>query len=91
MQISNEKTIFTNCQKSRPLTRGQAWIGAVVISDIDPPDYYYFDGKRIGKKKYEKMKTDLSDLKEVIIYEEAYTEIITGTNFVDSVYLLYSK
>lgn len=66
-------------------------IGAVVIVTPEPPDFYYLDGKRISKNKFEKIKKENPNYDYVYLDEEVMTDIITKNAYVGTVYLLYSK
>ena len=66
-------------------------IGAVVITTPEPPDFYYFDGKRISKNKFEKIKKENPNYDYIDLNEEVLTNIITKNAYVGAVYLLYSK
>lgn len=66
-------------------------IGAVVITNPKPPDFYYFDGKKIGKRKFEKLKKKFPDYKYLAFYDEVTVQKLTKKSFVDNLYLLYSK
>ena len=66
-------------------------IGAVVITSPEPPDFYYFDGKRISKNKFEKIKKENPNYDYIYLDEEVLTDIITKNAYVGTVYLLYSK
>jgi hypothetical protein len=66
-------------------------IGAVVITSPEPPDFYYFDGKRISKNKFENIKKENPNYDYIYLDEEVLTDIITKNAYVGTVYLLYSK
>lgn len=65
-------------------------IGEVVIVSPAPPDFYYFDGKRVSKNKFEKLKRENPDFESITLYDDPFTNAIANA-FVDNVYLLYSK
>lgn len=65
--------------------------GAVVITSPEPPDFYYFDGKRISKNKFENIKKENPNYDYIYLDEEVLTDIITKNAYVGTVYLLYSK
>ncbi|KXH78721.1 hypothetical protein [Chryseobacterium kwangjuense] len=66
-------------------------IGAVVISDLQPPDYYFFDGKRIGKRKFEKIKKEHPEYKYLAFYDEVTVQKLAKRSYIDNLYLLYSQ
>jgi len=65
-------------------------IGAVVIVTPEPPDYYYFNGKSISKKKFEKLKKE-NPKYQYFSFEGKEAEIIANDSFLDVLYLLYSN
>jgi len=66
-------------------------IGGVAINSIQPPNFYYFDGKKIGKRKFEKLRKEFLDYKYLVFYDEVTVQKLTNRSFVDNLYLLYSK
>lgn len=66
-------------------------IGAVVITSPEPPDLYFLDGKKIGKRKFEKLRKEHPEYKYLAFYNEAIVQKLTKRSFVDNLYLLYSK
>ena len=66
-------------------------IGAVSYTVPDPPDYYFLDGKKIGKRKFEKIKKENPHYKYFTFYEENIIQRLTKKSFVDNLYLLYSN
>ncbi len=66
-------------------------IGAVSILKPQPPNYYFFNGKKIGKRKFEKIKEEHPEYKYFAFYDEVTVQKLTKKNFVDNLYLLYSK
>lgn len=65
-------------------------IGAVVISLYPPPDYYYFNGKSIGKRKFEKLKNGNPQY-QYFRFEKKEAEIIAKKSYLNILYLLYSN
>lgn len=65
-------------------------IGAVVISEAQPPDYYYFDGEKIGKRKFEKIQKEHPEYKYLAFYDEVITQKLSNKNYINHLYLLYS-
>lgn len=66
-------------------------IGAVVITSPEPPDFYFLDGKKIGKRKFEKIKVEHPEYKYLAFYDEVIVQKLTKKSFVNNLYLLYSK
>lgn len=66
-------------------------IGAVVITENEPPDVYYFDGKKISKRKFEKLKKENPEYKYLVFYDKVTIQKLTKKTFVDTLYLLYSR
>ncbi|MEG0926579.1 hypothetical protein [Chryseobacterium sp.] len=66
-------------------------IGAVYISDHQPPDYYFLDGKKVGKRKFEKIKAEHLEYKYLAFYDEVIVKKLSKKSFIENLYLLYSK
>lgn len=66
-------------------------IGAVSISSEKPPDFYFFDGKKIGKRKFEKIKKENPQYKYFVFYDEVVVQKLVKRSFVNNLYLLYSN
>ncbi|WP_288436003.1 hypothetical protein [uncultured Chryseobacterium sp.] len=67
-----------------------SYIGGIVIVKNPPPDYYYFDGKNISKEKFERIKKENPQY-YYFSFEGEEADIISQDNFIDTLYLLYSK
>lgn len=65
-------------------------IGAIVISSERPPDYYYFNGKSISQRKFEKLKKENPDY-QYFFFKDKEAEIISRKSYLNSLQLLYSN
>ncbi len=91
---SNTSILKTNelmAKQNFEIEKRYVTIGAVVITKPQPPDYYFFDGKKIGKRKFEKIKTEHPEYKYIAVYDEAAKRKLTNKSFIDNLYLLYSR
>ncbi|MDR2237135.1 MAG: hypothetical protein LBE92_13520 [Chryseobacterium sp.] len=66
------------------------YIGAVMISEERAPDYYYFNGKSISEKKFEKLKEENPGY-QYFFFKDREAEVIAGKNYLNSLQLLYSN
>lgn len=66
-------------------------IGGIMISDVQPPDYYYLDGKKIGRRKFEKVQKEHPEYKYLAFYDEVVVQKLAKRSYIDNLYLLYSK
>lgn len=66
-------------------------IGGAIITDIQPPDLYYFNGKKIGKRKFEKLKIENPNYTYFAFHDDTIVQKLTRKSYVDSVFLLYSN
>ncbi|MGE8434216.1 hypothetical protein [Chryseobacterium joostei] len=66
-------------------------VGGLYISDYQPPDYYFLDGKRIGKRKFEKTKEKHPEYKYLAFYDEVIVKKLSKKSSIENLYLLYSK
>ncbi|GAB1356649.1 hypothetical protein MASR1M29_08170 [Cloacibacterium normanense] len=89
IHLLSKNDLFSN--KTLHADYGMLEIGAVVIVTPTPPDFYYFDGKRISRNKFEKIKKENPNFEYIYLDEEVMTDIITKNAYVGTVYLLYSK
>ncbi|SFI39986.1 hypothetical protein [Halpernia frigidisoli] len=87
--IIQKTDLFLN--KTLTLRESTTQIGAVVIVSPTPPDFYYFDGKEISEKKFKTILKANPNYRELVFDEDDFTKILTNTNFVGHVYLLYSQ
>lgn len=67
-----------------------SYIGGIVIVENPPPNYYYFDGRNISKEKFEKLRKENPQY-HYFSFEGKEADIISQDNFIDTLYLLYSK
>ncbi|AZA78235.1 hypothetical protein EG347_12270 [Chryseobacterium sp. G0186] len=91
---SNSSILKTNellGKQNFEIERGYVTIGGLYISDHQPPDYYFLDGKQIGKRKFEKIKKEHPDYKYLAFYDEVIVKKLTRKSFIENLYLLYSK
>jgi hypothetical protein len=65
-------------------------IGAVVVTSENPPDYYYFNGKSMSEKKFDKLKKENPNY-QYFFFKDREAEIISGKGYLDSLQLLYSN
>ncbi|WP_374460667.1 hypothetical protein [Chryseobacterium taeanense] len=66
-------------------------IGAVVVTSESPsPDYYYFNGKNISEKKFDKVKKENPNY-QYFFFKDKEAEIISGKGYLNSLQLLYSN
>ena len=86
--IIDKKDLFSS--KNILADDGTKTIGAAVIISPQPPNFYYFDGEKISKRKYETIKKENKNLNEVILYDNVFKKII-NTEFSDEIHLLYSQ
>ncbi len=89
IHLLSKNDLFSN--KTLHADDGMLEIGAVVIVTPTPLDFYYFDGKRISRNKFEKIKKENPNFEYIYLDEEVMTDIITKNAYVGTVYLLYSK
>jgi len=90
----NQSVIFSRKEKIEnkkfQIDYGGVEIGAVVIVENPPPDYYYFNGKDIGKEKFEILKKENPQYQYFSFYGKE-AEVISKDSFIDTLYLMYSK
>ncbi|MEJ5104822.1 hypothetical protein [Chryseobacterium sp. MYb328] len=65
-------------------------VGGVYISQETPPDYYYFNGKSISERKFEKLQKE-NPAYQFFFFKDKEAEIISGKSYLDSLRLLYSN
>lgn len=65
-------------------------IGGISITDLQPPDYYFFDGKKVGKRKFEKIRQEHPEYKYLAFYDQVTAKELSGKGFIENLYLLYS-
>lgn len=67
-----------------------AYIGGAIIMEESPPNYYYFNGKSVSERKFEKLKTENPNY-TFFILEGKEAEVIAKKSYLDTVRLLYSN
>lgn len=65
-------------------------IGAVVIVSNRPPDYYYFNGKSISERKFEKLRKENPDY-QFFFFTNKEAEVIARKSYLETVRLLFSN
>lgn len=65
-------------------------IGAVVIVSNRPPDYYYFNGKSISERKFEKLRKENPNY-QFFFFTNKEAEVIARKNYLETVRLLFSN
>lgn len=66
-------------------------IGEVLMNSPEPLDFYYLNGKKISKRKFEKLRNENPQYKYLAFYDEVTVQKLTKKSFVDNLYLLYSN
>ncbi|OCA70970.1 hypothetical protein BBI01_13675 [Chryseobacterium artocarpi] len=66
-------------------------IGAISLTDPQPPDYYFFDGKKVGKRKFERIRKEHPEYKYLAFYDKVTAKELSGKGFIKNLYLLYSR
>lgn len=66
-------------------------IGGVAVTNDLPPNYYYFDGKGISERKYNKLREGFPDYQSFFFYDKEVVKVINGVDPADGLYLLYSN
>ncbi len=65
-------------------------IGAVVVTIPSLSDYYYFNGKNIRRRKFEKLRKE-NPGNQYFFFEGREAEVISGKKTVGNLYLLFSN
>ncbi len=66
------------------------YLGGLFTSDERPPDYYYFNGKSISERKFEKLQKENPDY-QFFFFKDKEAEVISGKSYLNSLRLLYSN
>ncbi|KFF25071.1 hypothetical protein [Chryseobacterium vrystaatense] len=66
-------------------------IGGIMISDNAPPDYYFLDGKKIGKRKFENVQKEHPEYKYLAFYDDVIVQKLAKKSYIKNLYLLYSE
>jgi hypothetical protein len=77
-------------EKEFQIDSQHSYIGGVVIMSESPPDYYYFNGKSMSEKKFDKVKKENPNY-QYFFFTDREAEIISGKGYLDSLQLLYSN
>ncbi|MDN3691029.1 hypothetical protein QWZ06_01470 [Chryseobacterium tructae] len=92
--LENEAVIFEKNErldnKEFQIDSQYATIGAIIILSETPPDYYYFNGKSISERKFEKLKKENPEY-QFFFFKNKEAEIISGKSYLNSLRLLYSN
>jgi hypothetical protein len=92
--FNNEAVIFEKNEKFEnrefSIDSKSYTMGAVVITSERPPDYYYFNGKSISEKKFEKLREENPDY-QFFFFQNKEAEIISRKSYLNSLRLLYSN
>jgi len=67
-----------------------SYIGGVSIMSEAPPDYYYFNGKSISERKFEKLKKENPNY-QYFFFKNKEAEVISKKSYLNNLQLLYSK
>lgn len=91
--FENTAIIFTKNEsineKQFQIDSKQYYLGGVAFTTINPPDYYYFNGKRLSKRKFEKLKKENPNY-QYFFFDSKEAEAIINRNYLNSLQLLYS-
>lgn len=92
-RYENQSLIFSKNEKledKKILIKDKEFeIGAVVIGSDPPPDYYYFNGKRISQRKFERLKKENPNF-QFFFFKNKEAEVISRKSYIGSLQLLYS-
>lgn len=88
LHLLSKKELLNN--KKLVAENGFTYIGEVVIITPEPPDFYYFNGKKISSRLYEKLLKENPTYNEIVLYDDIYKKVITS-EYCDTINLLYSK
>lgn len=69
---------------------GHSYIGGAVIMTDPPPDYYYFNGKSISERKFEKLKEENPNY-QYFFFKGKEAEIIAKKSYLETLQLLFSN
>lgn len=67
-----------------------SYLGGVSIVTERPPDYYYFNGKSISERKFEKLKKENSKY-QFFFFDGKEAEVIAKKSYLNSLQLLFSN
>lgn len=77
--------------KDFPIDERYVIIGAVVISSYEPPDLYYFNGVKINKGKFDRIKLENPNFKYYVFYDEVIGQKLSNETDMNKLFLLYSN
>ncbi len=77
-------------EKEFQIDSQSAYVGAVVIMTERPPDYYYFNGKSVSEKKFEKLRK-ANPAFQFFIFDEKEAEVVAGKSYINNIRLLFSE
>jgi hypothetical protein len=90
----NTSIIFTKKQqingKEFQIDSQSTYVGGVVIMTERPPDYYYFNGKSVSEKKFEKLRK-ANPAFQFFIFDHKEAEVVAGESYINTVRLLFSE
>ena len=76
-------------EKEIQIDSQNSYIGGVSMMSESPPDYYYFNGKSISERKFEKLKKENPNY-QYFFFENKEAEVISKKSYLNSLQLLYS-
>lgn len=91
--FENTAIIFTKNEKISDkqfqIDSKKYYLGGVAFTTVNPQDYYYFNGKRLSKRKFEKLKKENPNY-QYFFFDSKEAEAIINRNYLNSLQLLYS-
>lgn len=90
----NTTIIFTKneqiSEKEFQIDSQHSYVGGIAITTEKPPNYYYFNGKSISERKFEKIRKENPDY-QFFIFDDKEAEIIARKSYLEAIRLLYSN
>ncbi|MCA6069475.1 carboxypeptidase-like regulatory domain-containing protein [Chryseobacterium sp. RG1] len=90
----NTSIIFTKNEKINKnvfqIDSQLSYIGGVSFLSESPPDYYYFNGKSISERKFEKLKKENPNY-QYFFFTNKEAEVIAQKSYLETVQLLFSN
>ncbi len=77
-------------EKEIQIDSQHSYIGGVSMMSESPQDYYYFNGKSISERKFEKLKKENPNY-QYFFFENKEAEVISKKSYLNSLQLLYSN
>ncbi|KMQ59291.1 hypothetical protein ACM46_19350 [Chryseobacterium angstadtii] len=65
-------------------------IGAVMVIESKPPDFYFLDGKKIGRRKFETIRKENPEYQYMAFYDDVIVQKLSKKGYINNLYLLYS-